>query len=150
MRSLFVCVLVVCFSALLMSVGTKKRSTLTSDQNFVSCVHHIASLNSDFKKMTNAEFRKELETIAASITELKENYPDLSKPSTATSLVNTSIDKIAFGKESAINCDTCLRDFVKAVFNCFSSCGVGPRDAVQACVAQACANYQACKAGQNR
>jgi hypothetical protein len=132
-----------------MSVTAKKRTALTSDQNFTTVVAQIASLERSYQNMTDAQFTEQWEKITASIRELKIEYPDLNDPSKATVLINHSIDKLTNNKNTSTYCDSCLGDFIKAVFSCFSSCG-GPRSTVKACVDEARANYQACKAGQNR
>jgi len=133
----------------LMSVTAKKRTALSSDQHFITAVNQIASLRSGQLKMNNAQFNEQWERISAAIRELKDQYPDLNDQAKATLLINHSIDNVTNSNNTSINCDSCLRDFIKAVFNCFSSCG-GPRSTVKACVDEACASYQACKAGQNR
>ena len=149
MRTIFTSILVIFSCVLLMSVTAKKRTAITSDQNFTATVNQIASLQSGYLKITDAQFAEQWEKISASIRELKIRYPDLNDPTKATLLINQSIEKLTIINNTSINCDSCLRDFIKAVFSCFSSCG-GPRSTVKACVDEACANYQACKAGQNR
>ena len=149
MRTLFISILFLLSGALFMSAGIKEKQAINNDQNFVNSVNRIASLHSTFNNMSEAQFTTEWETISSSIRELKENYPDLNEA--ATGGLNQSMDKLLAGNKSLIHGDSCLRNFIGAVFSCFSSCGgVGPRETVKACVAEACANYQACKAGNNR
>jgi hypothetical protein len=147
MRTLFISILFLLSGALFMSAGIKEKQAINNDQNFVNSVTRIASLHSTFNNMSEAQFATECETISSSIRELKENYPDIN----AAGGFSQSMDKLVAGNKSVIHGDSCLRNFIGAVFSCFSSCGgVGPRETVKACVAEACANYQACKAGNNR
>ena len=150
MKALFISILIVLSGALFMSAGVRERAALSSNPTFMNSVNRIASLHSTFNNMGDAQFTAEWEAITGSIRELKENYPDLNNPATANTSISYSIDNLLVNNKTIIHGDTCLRDFIKAVFSCFSSCGVGPRETVKACVAEACANYQACKAGNNR
>src|SRR6476620_9654099 len=117
MRSLIVSVLFLLSSALFMSAGTEKSSPLSSDPTFINSVDHIATLHSTFSQMTDAQFKSQSETIANSIDELKKNYRDLNNPATANASINYSVDNLFERNSSIIHGDTCLRDFVKAVFS---------------------------------
>lgn len=148
MKTLFLFISLIIVGSISISANKKNLKDLGSDQTFTKSVALISSLPANFQTATEVQLNEEFKKLANSIDLLRERYPDLNNPVTAEVLINKAIDRLASENRTFVHGDTCLRDLVKAIFSCF--CGPGPRETVKACLATACANYQACKAGENR
>jgi len=142
MKTIFTLVLLIGLGVLTISALNHRNVELKNDKLFVSSVIETSRLPSSFANTNEAQ----LNELANEFVMLKNKYPELNNPSTAGNAIGVALNQLK--KDGTINCDPCLQDFVKAVFNCF--CSSGPRSAMQSCIATACANYQACKAGNNR
>ena len=146
MKSLLLFVFLLLGGVLFISATKKSyHPELNRDEAFTkNIVSVLASLkHGQNENEFNAEFRK----IASSITMLQEKYPDLNNPETTRAAINQAMDKLA--RENAVmHGDTCLREFVYAIFTCFRACT--NQQALKACFTAACTSYQACKEGGER
>jgi hypothetical protein len=128
--------------------ATKKdyRSELNRDEIFTkNIISELASLKNSGNDI---EFNVEFTKLAKSIALLQEKYPDLNNSTTGRLLIDKAMDKLAKENRAAIHGDTCLRQFVHAVFACFRVCTT--QQALKACFTAACTSYQACKEGGER
>ena len=142
MKTIFALVLLIGLGVLTISALNHRTVELKNDKLFVSTVMETSRLPSS---LINAN-ETQLNELANAFVVLKKKYPELNNQSTAGNTISEALNQLK--REGTMNCDPCLQDLVKAVFSCF--CSSGPRSAMQSCLATACANYQACKAGQNR
>src|SRR6185295_4489338 len=140
MKSLLLFVFLLLGGGLFIS-ATKKSShaELNRDEVFTkNIVSVLASLkHGENENEFNAEFRK----IANSIAVLLQKYPELNNPETTRGAINQAMDKLA-RENAVIHGDTCLREFVYAIFTCFRACPT--QQALKACFTAACTSYQAC------
>ncbi len=146
MKSLLLFVFLLVGGGLFIS-ATKKtyHSELNRDEIFTkNVVSVLTSLrNGENETAFNAEFKK----LANSIAVLQGKYPDLNNSESARLAINQAMDKLT-SENTAMHGDTCLREFVHAIFACFRACTT--QQAVKACFTAACTSYQACKEGGER
>ena len=147
MKTLLLFCSILLISTVSISFTHNSKVDLSRDQTFITSVREISALPAMDSKNA-AEMDEAIKRIASSIAILQSKYPDLLNAATTSVEWKKAIDKLATDQHMNFLCDTCLRDFVKAMFSCF--CSSVPRATVNACLATACANYQACKEGGNR
>ena len=147
MKTLLLICSILLVSTVSISFTHNNKGDLSRDHTFITSISEISVLAAMNTK-NDAEMNEAIKKIASSIAVLQSKYPDLLNSSSSGVEWKKAIDKLATDQRMTINCDSCLRDFVKAVFSCF--CSSGPRATVNACLATACANYQSCKEGGNR
>jgi hypothetical protein len=147
MKALLLCGSLIFAGAIFISAGKSNPNDLSRDQKFIKSIEYVSALASDFNKLNEAELNQRVDRLLNSIDELKTRYPELANAATTTTAVYAAFDKSA--RNGSIHGDSCFKALIREVFNCLSNCG-GPRETVRTCLATACANYQACKAGENR
>ncbi len=147
MKTLLLFCFILLISTVSISFTRHGKVDLSRDQTFITSVSEISAL-AVMDSKNDATMNEAIKKIASSIAVLQSKYPDLLNASSSSVEWKKAIDKLATDQHMNFLCDTCLRDFVKAVFSCF--CSSGPRATVNACLATACANYQSCKDAGNR
>jgi hypothetical protein len=147
MKAITTFALVVALGILFVSASNDRHPELENGKTFITSLTLVSKLPSSFANTNQSQLNDQLDEIANAFSNLKKDFPALNSQASSTTTINDALNQIS--KAGSVNCDQCLQDLFKAVFNCFNSCG-GPRLTVKACVEVACANYQACKGGQNR